>query len=162
VSEGPADGALVERLARVAVTQAAPEELPLFRPISEAYAKDPGSLEQDGSGDQMLGFGVEMAAVLVTPVALRVSRDVLDFVVEHVRGRVRTEGAAAIDGVIDRVLRRKEGGAPAAAPEDDLGLTGEQLEHVHALALEKAQLLKLPPATAELLADALVGSLATE
>jgi len=52
--------------------------------------------------------------------------------------------------------------APGAAGGDATpDLTEEQLEQVRALALEKAQQLKLAPDKAELLADSLVGSLAT-
>jgi hypothetical protein len=110
----------------------------------------------------MLGFGVEAAAVLVTPVALSVARDVLVFLGEQLRRIARTEGEGAIDRLVDRVAGRDDAeaemDAPAPAPLD---LTDEQLEQVRALALEKARLLKLPDAKAELLADSLVGSLAT-
>ena len=97
------DDALVASLARSAVAQAAPEELPLFRATSETYFENPQALEQRGSGDQMLGFGAEAALVLVTPVALSVARDVLDFVVEQVRGHAREHGKDVIDRLADDV-----------------------------------------------------------
>ncbi len=154
----------VAALARAAVERAAPEELPLFRATSEAYLRDPASLEQRGGRDEMLGFGVEAAAVLVTPVALSVARDVLVFLGEQVRRVARKEGEGAVDKLVDRVAGR-DGDEPQAeaAPAEPppLDLTDEQLEQVRAIALEKAKLLKLPDAKAELLADSLVGSLAT-
>jgi hypothetical protein len=154
------DDARVTALARIAVERAAPEELPLFRATSEAYLRDPGSLEQRGGRDEMLGFGVEAAAVLVTPVALSVARDVLAFLAEQVRRVARTESEGAIDRLVDRVAGRGEEDAEstAAAPAQ---LTDEQLAQVREHALEKALQLKLPAAKAELLADSLVGSLAT-
>lgn len=156
---GPAvDDALVAELARSAVAQAAPEELPLFRATSKAYFENPDALERQGTGDEMLGFGVDAALVLVTPVALAVSRDVLNFVVAQVREQAREHGAEAIDRLFDRLLKRKE---PAHAQAEPPDLTEEQLEEVRTLALEKARQLELAPEKAELLADSLVGSLAT-
>jgi hypothetical protein len=155
MSEPAVDDALIAELARSAVARAAPEELPLFRATSEAYFENPEALEGREAGDEMLGFGVDAALVLVTPVALAVSRDVLNFVVAQVREQARERGAEAIDRFLDRLLRRKE------APDEPPDLTEEQLEEVRTLALEKARQLKLAPDKAELLADSLVGSLAT-
>lgn len=98
--------------------------------------------------------------VLVTPVALSVARDVLVFLGEQVRRVARKEGEGAIDRLVERAAGRDEDEVPAGAPPQ-LDLTDEQLEQVRAHALEKALLLELPAAKAELLADSLVGSLAT-
>ena len=49
----------------------------------------------------------------------------------------------------------------AAEAEPELDLTDEQLEQVRALAIEKGRALKLSDERATLLADSLVGSLAT-
>jgi hypothetical protein len=157
------DDALVAQLARSAVSQTAPEELPLFRATSQAYFEDPTALERQKSGDEMLGFGVEAAVVLVTPVALDVARDVLNFVVEQVRIQARVHGQEAIERFTDRLLKHTsdDDEEPAASAGEPPDLTEEQLEQVRALALEKAQQLKLAPDKAELLADSLVGSLAT-
>jgi hypothetical protein len=168
VSETAVDDALVAQLARSAVSETAPEELPLFRATSQAYFEDPDALKKQGSGDQMLGFGVEAALVLVTPVALDVARDVLNFVLEQVRAQAREHGKEAIERFTDKLLERAGGGGeepPAGTAAATAGeppeLTDEQLEQVRALALEKATQLKLAPDKAELLADSLVGSLAT-
>jgi hypothetical protein len=163
----PIPDAVLLSLARDAVAQTAPEELPLFRATSEAYLKDDGSLQHTGSGEDMLGFGVGEALVLVTPVALAVAREVLNFVVDEVRTRARDAGSEAIDKLADRLLRKGEhaaqgGGStsPATAAADVPGLTAEQLRQVRALAVEKAQQFALPPEKVTLLADSLVGSLA--
>jgi hypothetical protein len=149
---------LVAALARATVERAAPEELPLFGPISEAYRADPRALEDGKRRDEMLGFGVDAAVVLVTPVALQVARDVLGFLHEQLRERAREHGEGAIDRIVARLVGKKdrdEAAEPAAE------LTDAQLEQVRALALEKARSLKLSDERATLLADSLVGSLAT-
>ncbi len=158
---GPAsEDALVADLARATVERAAPAELPLFGPTSEAFFEDPAALERDGGGDKMLGFGVDAALVLITPAALSVAKDVVGFVAAQVRARLRDEGEGAVQSTLDRIFgRRKPETADEPKPPE---LSDEQLEHVRKLALEKAKQLKLPPDKAELLADSLVGSLATE
>lgn len=169
------DDALVVALARATVERAAPEELVLFPAASEAYldGRDPSKATR---GDPMLGFGIETAIVLLTPVALTVAKDVLGFLRAQLKKRAEEHGDEAIDWLIERLLRRN-GNEPAAADVapataassattatergETLELTDEQLEQVRQLALEKAQQLKLPDAKAKLLADSLVGSLAT-
>jgi hypothetical protein len=150
---------LVAELARATVEKAAPEELPLFTPMSEAYFADPSALDGGKRRDEMLGFGVDAAVMLVTPVALQVARDVLGFLHEQLRERAREQGEGAIDRIIARLVGKKKDEEPAeeAVPE----LTDAQLEQVRALAVEKARSLKLSEERAELLADSLVGSLAT-
>jgi hypothetical protein len=156
MSTGAAEDVLLERLARAGVEGAAPEELPLFPAMSEAYRNDPAALEARAGKDDPLGFGVDVALTLVTPIALTVARDVVGFVVEQLRQRAREQGEGAIDRLIERLVGRDEA-EPAATPV----LSREQLARVRTLALEKALQLKLPTAKAELLADSLAGSLAT-
>lgn len=148
---------LVAALARATVERAAPEELPLFRATSEAYLRDPASLESGKSRDELLGFGVEAAAMLVTPVALQVARDVLGFLHEQLRERAREHG----EGAIDRLLARLVGKDEPAEGAEPVELSDDELERVRAVALEKARALKLSDERATLLADSLVGSLAT-
>jgi hypothetical protein len=149
--------ALVAALARATVEKAAPEELPLFRATSEAYFKDPQALERSGGKDEMLGFGVDAAMVLMTPIVLQVAKDVIGFLGEQLRERAREQGEGAIDRVIARLVNRN-GGEGKAEPVEEL--TDEQLEQVRALAIKKGRALKLSDERATLLADSLVGSLA--
>ncbi len=148
--------ALVAALARATVEKAAPEELPLFRATSEAYFSDPQALERGGGKEAMLGFGVDAAVMLVTPVALQVARDVIGFLGEQLRERARQQGEGAIDRLIARFVK-----PDSEEPAPGLDLTDEQLEQVRALAIEKGRALKLSDERASLLADSLVGSLAT-
>jgi hypothetical protein len=161
VSGAAVDDGLVAELARGAVERAAPEELPLFRPTSEAFFDDPESVTRKDGGDDVLGFGVDAAMVLVTPVALSVARDVVEFVAAQVRSRLKSEGEGAVQKALDRIFKRGAEPAKPADPAAPPELTDEELVRVHAIALEKAQQLKLAPAKAELLADAIVGGLAT-
>ena len=161
MSARSADDVLVAALARASVERAAPEELPLFRATSEAYFDDPAALEKRRSGDEMLGFGIDSAVMLLTPVALAVAKDVIEFIGTQLRARAEKEGEGAIDRVLDRLLRRNGEPAAATAPAAPAELTDEQLNQVRALALEKAKQLKLSDEKAELLAESLVGSLAT-
>jgi len=149
--------ALVAALARATVEKAAPEELPLFRATSEAYFEDPQALERGKGKDEMLGFGVDAAMVLMTPVVLQVAKDVIGFLGEQLRERAREQGEGAIDRVIARLVNRN-GGEGEAEPVEEL--TEEQLEQVRALAIKKGRALKLSDERATLLADSLVGSLA--
>lgn len=177
----PADDALVVALARATVERAAPEEMVLFPAASEAYleGQDPSKATRGGP---MLGFGVETAVVLLTPVALTVAKDVLDFLRVQLRKQADEHGDEAFDWLVHKLLRRGDdkdapttaaepgsepapgapgdGGAPAE-PAEPPELTDEQLEQVHEFAIEKAKQLKLTDEKAELLADSLVGSLAT-
>ena len=159
MSAVPSDDALVEALARSAVEQVAPEELPLFRATSEAYFADPSSLEQGRSRDDMLGFGVDAALVLVSPVALQVAKEVIGFVVAQFREAAAEEGEGAIKRLVARLVHRDEDEEKDDVPVPEL--TDEQLEQVRTLALEKARSLRLSDTKATLLADSLVGSLAT-
>ena len=172
------DDALVVALARATVERAAPEELVIFPAASEAYlqGQDPSKATR---GDPMLGFGVDAAVVLLAPVALTVAKEVLGFLRVQLKKHAEERGDDAVDWLINRLFSGKDeepsatapadaaASAPAPAdacgvePADDIELTDEELEQVRALALEKAKQLKLPDAKAELLADSLVGSLAT-
>jgi hypothetical protein len=162
------DDELAVALARSAVERAAPEELVIFPAASEAFLEgdDPSKRTR---GDPMLGFGVESAVVLLTPVALTVAKDVLGFLRAQLKKQAEEHGDEAFDWLVKKIFRRgddKTGSEPAPAPPPpDVAqaaeLTDEQLEEVRKLAIEKAKQLKLPKDKAELLADSLVGSLAT-
>ena len=155
------DQELVTELARHLVQEAAPEELPLFRATSEAYFKDPAkTLARSQDKDEMLGFGAEAVVVLLTPVALEVAKSVVAWVAARVRSAAEREAGGMIDDAVGGLFRRLRGSRAEpepAAPE----LSDEELAEVRRVAFEKARQLDLPKAKAELLADSVVGSLAT-
>jgi hypothetical protein len=169
----PSDDELVVALARATVERAAPEELVIFPAASEAYleGRDPTKTTR---GDPMLGFGVDSAVILLTPIALTVAKDVLGFLRVQLRKQADEHADEGFDWLFKKLFRRGDedkaaapsppGDKSAPAPPAELPvaeLTDEQLEEVRTLAIEKAKLLKLPKDKAELLADSLVGSLAT-
>ena len=152
------DDELAVALARSTVERAAPEEMVIFPAVSEAFLEGQDPTKQT-RGDPMLGFGVESAVVLLTPVALTVAKDVLGFLRVQLKKQADKHGEDAFDWLAAKLLRRDDDDKkePAEVPQ----LTDEQLEEVRRLAIEKAKQLKLADDKAELLADSLVGSLAT-
>jgi hypothetical protein len=164
------DDELVVALARATVERAAPEELVIFPAASEAYldGQDPAKRTR---GDPMLGFGVDSAVVLLTPIALTVAKDVLVFLRAQLKKQAEEHSDDVFDWLVDKLFRRgddekgaggEQGGTVVAAdPVAAAELTDEQLAEVRELAIEKAKQLKLSDDKAELLADSLVGSLAT-
>jgi hypothetical protein len=166
--------ALVEALARSAVQDAAPEELPLFAPTSEAYFDPRRGTPAGAKSDEMLGFGVDAAAamVFVTPVALEAARSVVSYLVTELQVALKDESKPMIQALVHRLahLRDKPGAttdakpadAKAAGPEpaEPAAFTEEQLQEVHKVALRTAERMGLEHAKAAVVADAIVGDVA--
>jgi hypothetical protein len=148
-------------VARDLVARTAPQELPLFRATSAAYLDDPDSvLRARTPKDEVLGFGVGEAVVLITPAALEIAKAVVSFLASQVRSAVEAETSDAIKARVHDLFRRDRESAPdAGTAPGSPALTDEQLRRVHDLALEKARALDVPEPRAALLADAMVGSL---
>jgi hypothetical protein len=152
-----AESPVVSDLARQVVAQAAPQELPLFRATSEAYFENPGLMIEQRQADDMLGFGPAAAVAFLTPLILRIATDVVEFLFTQVSNAFQAEASEAIAGRVHKLLHGSEG----SGGDDTPALTREQLTHVRELALAKARELKLPEDEASLLADSVVGGLAT-
>jgi hypothetical protein len=152
---------LINDLARDVVTQIAPQELPLFRAHSEAYFKDPQkALQSQSAKDDMLGFGVGEAIVLLTPIALATLDEVVKFVVEEAKKSAQDQGADLIQQQI-KTLFKKFHYPDSNDKKNPAALTSEQLAQVRKIAFNKARQLNLSEDRAKILADAVVGSLAT-
>jgi hypothetical protein len=164
--------AIVEALARVAADDAAPEEGPLFGPMTDAYYDPRRGTPGGAKSDEMLGFGVDAAAavVLVTPIALEVAKNVLGYVVGELQTAFKDEAKPMIQALVKRVLRRspkpeddKAAAAPAAAPAAEPAaapqLTQAQLDEVRQVALSTAERMGLREPKASVLADAIVGAI---
>ena len=107
------DDELAVALARSAVERAAPEELVIFPAASEAFLEgdDPSKKTR---GDPMLGFGVESAVILLSPVALKVAKDVLGFLRDQLKKQADEHGDEAFDWLVQEAApprRRQEGRA---------------------------------------------------
>src|SRR5215467_2041622 len=79
-------------VARHVVADVVPEELPLFRPLSQAYFKNPQkALKSKGGADQMLGFGATAAATMMTPLILQSTQVGLDTLARRFVNHLNTE-----------------------------------------------------------------------
>jgi hypothetical protein len=155
---GLVEDGIVADVARDQVAWIAPQEEMIFGLISEAYFQDPDeSLDRRGGKDEMLGFGVEAGVVLLTPVVLTVTREVIEFLASEAMKSVQTQSSGIISEFVKKMFKkfRREG------EELPPPLTREQITHVRVLALEKGRQLQLSENQAGLLADSLAGSLAT-
>jgi hypothetical protein len=171
--------AVIEALARSAVQDVAPEELPLFGPMSDAYFDPWRGTPAGASSDEMLGFGVDAASamVLVTPVALEAAKSVLGYVIGELQTALKDEAKPMIQALAKRILhpRAKAGAAPGApgtpggkaaeaAAQDEKAdepapFSQEQLDEVHKVAVRTAQRMGMERAQASLVADAIVGAI---
>ena len=150
---------VVREVARDYVTELAPEELPLFRPISDAYLRDPGRpLDPRGDGDEVLGFGMDAAVVLMTPIVLAVVHDV----VLRVRAQLVDQLAEQGGDVVERWLHRLFRGAGPAAGAKIPALSPAQLAEVRQLAYDGALKGGISEKRASSLADWLTARLAMQ
>jgi len=145
----------IEALARRAVTDVSPAELPIFTATAARYRADPkGTMADATAGDRALGFGVEAAVILVTPFALdlvkrlftRLSEKLGDSAADSLAGRITTLfGGRPDDGV-------------STEPEP---LSPSQLALIAETTRAEAAGLALAPEESDRLANAVVAALAT-
>src|SRR5687768_14874350 len=128
---------LVSEIARDVVTQLAPQELPIFRAVSEAYFADPGNaLKRLKSEDRALGFGLDSAAALLTPVVLAVLSEVFQSLVPIAKKAVEDGLGHGISEIMKRMFSRFDGSTPSV-------LTTEQIKLLHGKVLLAAKNLRL-------------------
>ena len=72
------------------------------------------------------------------------------------------ESSEAVGGFVHKLFHRGEGGDDGEAKDDVPDLSPEQLQEVREIAYDRALELDVPEDRAGLLADAVVGSLATD
>ena len=174
--------ALVEALARTAVQDVAPEELPLFGPTSEAYFDPRRGTPAGAKSDEMLGFGVDAAAamVFITPVALEAARSVVSYLVVELQAALKDEAKPMIQALAHRLTHLREKPAdkaadgskapepetpkaasrPKAASPEPPVFTDEQLRELHKVALRTAERMGMEHGKAAVVADAIVGAVA--
>jgi hypothetical protein len=147
---------LAAEFGRNVVARAAPQELPLYRAISESYIKDPQhTIKYGRNKDEMLGFGMAETVTYLTPIILPVLSTVFKFIAEEIKSSIHDQHL--VGDTLKKLLTKAgidKGGNGAAQ------LTSEQLSRVRQLAFDKAVELKLQDKQASLLADSIVGSLA--
>ncbi len=146
---------IIADVAREVIRQTAPEELPLFRSTSTTYFQNPERVrKEEKNRDEALSFGAGEAVILLTPYVLQVMTEVVKFVAGEVQKSLATESASLISDIVKKLFKR------VRPEENDLApLTAAQLAQVRTVAYEKARKLKLPDGQANLLADAIKGTL---
>jgi hypothetical protein len=171
----PGQQELVAEVAKDAVAQLSPQELPLFVASSRAFFKDPDAIQVDGK-DEMIGFGVGEAAGMITPVVLAVTLEVVRSVGEQIKETLKEESGGLTAAWVRLVFKKyrpsqkeeqvsgrteiqAESPKPKVASDLPVPLTPQQLAAVRQAAQKKARQLKLPEAKARILADAIVGGL---
>jgi hypothetical protein len=159
MSQSDANEIVIE-ISRELVTQLAPEELILFRATSQAFVQNPKRvLARADARDEMLGFGLGETVALFTPAILAVASAVVNFLITEVAKAARTEGASLIQETVRKLVKSLR--SPVETQDDQHpGLTTAQLAQVRAIALQQARQMKLSDTRANVLADAIVGSLA--
>jgi hypothetical protein len=146
----PRNNELIADLTRDVIAHKAPQELPLFRALCEAYFERPDKvLACRPPKDDMLGFGVGEVVTYLTPVALAVVTEVLKYLGEQV----------ASDAV--KRLFKKFRSAEQAGPQSPPPLSQEQMIRIRQIVLERARQLRLSEDQSGVLADAVISSLAT-
>ena len=129
--------------ARALVAELAPDELPLFEPVSRAYSRDPKKVLSDRTRPgAVLGSGIDIAVALLSPVALGVAASVYQHLLDKTGEKIVEKGG--------RLLRRWR--RPKAEP---VVITAEELDELRALAVERAKELGVADDLAEQIGDVL-------
>jgi hypothetical protein len=133
-------------IARDQVKHIAPQEAPIFPILSEANFQDPDKMLEAQGKDEMLGFGLELAAAsLITPVVLTVTKEVVGFVAEVVMTSVQTQSSGLINDFVKKMFKKIRHEGEARGETLPPPLTREQIGRVREIALEKVRQLQLPP-----------------
>lgn len=119
---------LVSEIARDIVTQIAPQELPIFPAVSEAYFDDPTkALNTLKSEDRVLGFGLDPSAALLTPVVLAVLSAVFQFLVQIAEKAVEDGLGEEVGEIIKRMLSKGDYSKRSVLTEEQIGLIRQKV-----------------------------------
>jgi hypothetical protein len=138
------------------VARAAPQELPLYRALSQSYLSNPDNPAKTPKGkDEMLGFGMAETVTYLTPLLLPVLSSVFKFLADELKSSIHDQH------LVGDLLRKVLGKSQAPNTRDaGASLTHQQLAKVRKLAFDRAKELKLDDTQASLLADSIAGRLA--
>jgi len=143
----------VHSLARHAVRDIAPDELPFFAAASESYFRDPDhALADRRRTDQVLGSGFDIVVTLISPVALAVAAGVYQQLTEKAGEAVARKGLRLIARI--RRSAKESEATPVSLP-----LTDEQRVEVRRVAEERARALGLDDDQVRLLVGAIMDGL---
>lgn len=155
----PTHQELAVRLARAGVARTAPAELDLFDETAAAFFATRGGARVAARRDEPLGMGLETVEILVSGAALAAAVEV----VKHL-------SVKAVDAVsgrawlwLRRLFRRGDTPARAAAVEAPmLVMHSEEFTRLRVIAKQRAELFGLDADRAGLLAEAILGALASQ
>ncbi len=148
------DRKLVEALALVVVTEVAPEEAEFFDELAAKVYAQPATDRKD-KNDEVLTFGLEGLVTSLSPAAIAMVSAVLPFIVKEILlPGLKDAGSEEVKKWLLALFRR---GKPDEVP----ALTGAQLRRVQERARAEAIAFGVDQTTAERMAKALVGTLAT-
>jgi hypothetical protein len=150
---------LITDIAHDLIAQIAPQELPLFRPTSEAYLRNLGQgFTPRHATDDMLGFGLDTAITFLTPVVLAVATEAVKFLAEKVKESVKEASGELVTKFVKELFNRiPPAGEDKSTP---LVLSQEELVQLRQLMVETAKHLRLPKEKTGLLVNAIMGRLA--
>lgn len=144
---GQAADSFVRGIASATVGVLYPEESPFF---DELIAGPPGA-PAGASGDSPLGFGLNEAVQVFTPLVWAAATALAGALATEAGNAVKAELGARLRTGLKRVLDPKQ-------PAQTVVLTEAQLARVHQKALQQLAAFGVDNATAARIADALVGS----
>jgi hypothetical protein len=152
---------LVTELAALVLIQTAPEELAVLDDIAQEYFADPQATLDTRRRDEPLGFGLDVA--LLGPYVLAVATPVVTYLGSLVAQGTQDAAKPLVADLVRRLFRRRSTSGPpgAAGATPELALTPEQGRWIRDTTHERARALGVPDAQADVLADAVVGSLIT-
>jgi hypothetical protein len=145
---------LIRDVSRDVLAQLAPNELPLFTTISAAWFADPQAAQKASrNGDAALGFGPDPFSVLFAPLVLQVVSELLPMLGNIALKATETVIGEEVSIAVRKMFRHGDADAPAdAAPI----LTSKELGEVHRHVIAAGKRLRIEPAQAQRLADAVV------
>lgn len=146
-------------LARAALDEVAPDEVPLLDALGLDFVEASSAPSQR---DGALGFDVTQVAMAVAASSVAVA--VKDYLLGTVEAFATDQGAEHLGRMVRRLKRRRRTAnglvdPQGAGAEADVDLSPEEISEVRRRAFVHARGLGLSQAKADLLADAITGSL---
>lgn len=152
------DDQLITEVAHDLVEEVAPRELPIFPATSKAFFKNPDdTTRRQWAKEEKLGFGLQEAAVFLTPVILAVTTEVMQFLVETFKVANRKQAVDVMTALIKKVI--PGGSKSVEEKKGGYSLSREDLAKFRKLVLTTALKLGVRKSQAKILANAVVGRL---
>jgi hypothetical protein len=151
-------------LAEAAVQAAAPDELWLVEQTCAAYMRRLRRRGRQTRTEDMLGFGLDATVSAAAVAAVGAAQAAVVFLAAQVGDAAREESAGLIQEWVKglfRRLRRRSKPEPAGLPSDVAPLSPATLKQVREVVYNQACELGATTSQAALMADAIVGRLAT-